>query len=207
MTRKYVSNSVLFRSPFVKLITLSLSTASLGFFLNLQQDAFATTIIDTLMPDLNAGVYLAQSSWSNALNRLNTHVEANHTYFDNYALSAANAIASGEKVNWRIARMNIDDSNGNILLSLAGNAVIPGMAGLFIPAPEMELYILFAPNECFQYSYTDYRLGVSGSFASIIQEEVAVLLAENKSAMERSLNNEVYYTLASVQSLASLGCD
>jgi len=191
---------------FSRFVATSLGALSLSVILNVQLDARAANFTNTSEHSANETVQIAQSGWGSALSRLNSHVSANRDYYNNYALSSANEIASGEKVNWQAARMNIDADNGNILLSLAGRAVVTGYASLFVSPPAMELHVLFTPDECFHYSYADYRLGVSGNFGSFVRSEVDSLLRSNRAAMESSLNNEVYYTLNSLQSLGGLGC-
>ncbi|MEL6355128.1 MAG: hypothetical protein AAFR58_25795 [Cyanobacteria bacterium J06627_28] len=196
------------RSSFFRGQFLGIVAAGLGVFLCSQPNAVAAGTASSPTYEVSENVHIAQSNWNNVLSRLNTHIDENYSYFDNYALNAANAIAEGERVNWHAARMDMGEDNGKVLLRLFGNVVVTGFASLFVTPPQIELHVLFSPDECFQYSFTDYQVGASGSFASTIENEVGTLLAQerNRSAMESSINNAIYQSMSSLQLLGAVGC-
>lgn len=149
-------------------------------------------------------VYLAQASSSQVINTLNTYIQSNRAYFNSYALRQANQI--GESARWESAALQFEPDSGNIFLDLNGYVVLPPGAAMFFGSPPIRLVLLFTPNNCLQYSYTDYGMSGGGLLRGEISAEVAGALNAVRSEMNASLNQEVIQSLSNLGLLGSLPC-
>ena len=155
-----------------------------------------SSVVDSSISGTTPDAYLAQASSGQVLSALSAHIENNQGYFNDYALGQANRI--GESASWRSAALQFDPNAGSILLDLSGNVILPPEAAAWFGSPPIRLALLFTPDSCFRYSYTDYGLRGGGLLHSEISAEVAAALNAVRSDMEASLNQEVTQSFSNI---------
>ncbi|MEM1241152.1 MAG: hypothetical protein AAGI45_15030 [Cyanobacteria bacterium P01_H01_bin.26] len=154
------------------------------------------SIIGPSSSEATSDTYLAQAAPGQVLSALSEHIQNNQGYFNDYALGQANRI--GESASWRSAALQFDPNVGGILLDLSGNVILPPEAAAWFGSPPIRLALLFTPDSCFRYSYTDYGLRGGGLLHSEISAEVAAALNAVRSDMEASLNQEVTQSFSNI---------